>query len=170
VTSNRILSNDEIRLFDRDGAVTIEGPFSQEEIEAAGAVMDRLIPTPPPPLEPYARGVLANEGYDSALLTILQHPFLEQNARQILRTERVELHSVFLNKAFPTPGEPFNFWQHVDIKYTNSDIDSTPRRMLCTQMIWLTDVTMENAPFMYRPVALHGIRAHPGPEGCRDDF
>jgi ectoine hydroxylase-related dioxygenase (phytanoyl-CoA dioxygenase family) len=39
----------------------------------------------------------------------------------------------------------------VDIQYCLSDLDAIPKRMVCSYFLWISDVTEQRAPLMYRP-------------------
>ncbi|MCZ7643719.1 MAG: phytanoyl-CoA dioxygenase family protein [Planctomycetota bacterium] len=156
-----MLSAMQIDRFAREGAVTLDTPFTEDLVEAAAAELDRLCPYIPDP----ARGDNAfrvqrsNDYHEPALLELIQHPFLEQVARRILGAEAVDFFATAIAKTYPQPGEAFRFWEHVDIKYATTDLDAVPRRMVCSCLVWLTDVTPDRAPLMYRPGSHRQIAA-----------
>src|SRR5205823_2049511 len=53
--------------------------------------------------------------------------------------------------AWPEPGKPFSFRQHVDIQYPLADFRSVPRGIICSFFLWITDVNEQRAPMMFRP-------------------
>ena len=147
-----VITDQQIEQFDRAGAVNLTGPLNPAQLSALAALFDRLMPAPPmDQRKPYERQVLANDFLQPAVVRLIADPFFERVAQRVLRTDRVVFHSIFLNQAYATPQHAFDHWQHVDIKYRLDDLDGTPRRMLCSFMVWLTDVTLDRAPFMYRP-------------------
>ena len=147
-----MLSAHEVEQFDQLGAVTIDAPFSTRQIEAAAAALDRLlVKGPEKGPEAGYRIQRTADFHDPELLDIFQHPFLEKTAQSALQTDEVNFFTAAIAKTFPEPHKPFSFWEHVDIKYRLMDLNSVPRRMICSCLLWLTDVTMERAPLMYRP-------------------
>jgi ectoine hydroxylase-related dioxygenase (phytanoyl-CoA dioxygenase family) len=102
---------------------------------------------------------VSNCYFDSRLLNIIQHPFQEEIARSALGAEQVQFCATAAAKTFPEPGSAFSFWEHVDIKYRLSDLDASPRRIICSCLLWLTEVTIDRAPLMYRPGSHRQIAA-----------
>lgn len=135
----------EFEVMEREGLVTIDSGLTPAEVSAAAAAMDRHFGDKPD-------GFSGNDIFDPAMLHILQHPLLVRVAQQMLRTDRVRLRGMALRKTSPKPTEAARLeGEHADIRYAAADLDATPRRMLCTVLVWLTDVTSRRAPFMYRP-------------------
>src|SRR5262249_51224441 len=118
---------------------------------------------PAPPENPRSthdyRMQATNSYFDPELLQLVQHPFLESTARSALNANAIELCATALVKTFSEPGAKFSYWEHVDIKYRLSDLDSGPRNMICSCLIWLTDVTLDRAPLMFRPGSHRQIAA-----------
>ena len=85
------------------------------------------------------------------LLDLIQDPFLEVVAKKTLGADAVHFFNSFIVTSYPQPGATFSFSEHVDIKYSLSDLDATPKQMLCSCLLWLSDVTEKRAPLMYRP-------------------
>ena len=52
---------------------------------------------------------------------------------------------------YPQPDAVFSYDQHIDLQYALSDLEATPRRVVCTFFLWLTDVSEKRAPLMWRP-------------------
>ncbi|HYF51924.1 MAG TPA: phytanoyl-CoA dioxygenase family protein [Planctomycetota bacterium] len=157
-----MINEKQLEAFDRDGAVTIDGPFSGEQIAAAADCVDQL-------LDRCRRDGGPDLGYrlqrtadfhDPELLDIIQHPALEQIAQKALRADEANFFTAAIAKTYPEPGKSFSFWEHVDIKYRTCDIDASPRRMICSILLWLTDVTMDRAPMMYRPGSFRVLAKH----------
>lgn len=155
-----MLTAEQLNAFVNTGAVTIDTPFSQAEIDGAAAAIDRFFPpaVTGKSMHDYRRQQ-SNSFFDAELLALIQHPFLEAIACAALSTREVEFKATAIAKTFPEPGRQFEFWEHVDIKYSLSDLDATPRRMICSCLIWLTDVTPDRAPLMFRPGSHRQIAA-----------
>ena len=83
--------------------------------------------------------------------SIIQHPFFEEVAKRALRADEIRFFQTAIVTTYPSPNVPFNFYQHVDVQYCLSNLDATPRYMVCTFFVWIDDVTAERAPLMYRP-------------------
>ena len=143
------------------GAVTVDTPFLAAEIDGAAAVLDRLFPAAaanPRSTRDY-RMQATNSYFEPELLNLIQHPFLESAAQMALNAETVDFFATAAVKTFPEPGATFGYWEHVDIKYRLSDLDAAPRNMICSCLIWLTDVTLDRAPLMFRPASHRQIAA-----------
>ena len=69
----------------------------------------------------------------------------------MLRADDISFFQTAIVTTYPAPDTPFSFYQHVDVQYSLSDLDATPRHMVCTFFVWIDDVTAERAPLMYRP-------------------
>nr|CAA9239492.1 hypothetical protein AVDCRST_MAG63-1361 [uncultured Armatimonadetes bacterium] len=141
------LTDEQARAFDEAGAVTIDTPLTARQIAAAAAAMDRLLPF----REGNPRPSRTCDYDDPALLDIIQHPFFEAAARRALAADEVHFFQTAILNAYPEPGVPFRFWQHVDIQYRLSDFLARPRRILCSFFLWLSDVNERRAPMMVRP-------------------
>lgn len=72
-------------------------------------------------------------------------------AKQVLRAEKIRFFRTAIITAYPQPNTPFSFEQHVDIQYCRSDFEATPRNIVCSYFLWLSDVPEKRAPMMYRP-------------------
>ena len=148
-----MISPHQIQQFLESGAVTIDTPLSPQQIIAASAAFDRLLPFQDPPAgekPQYRRGQTCSF-YDPELLEILQHPFFEEVAGKILRTDQARFFQSAVVTAYPEPNTPFRFDQHIDIEYSLSDFQATPGRIICSFFLWITDVNERRAPMMYRP-------------------
>jgi hypothetical protein len=145
-----MITDAEIARFAADGAVTIDGAIDPTLIADAAACCDRLLARDPASADDH-RMQLTSSFFDQPLLDLMQHPFLEQVAQRALAAERVVLRATAIAKTYPEPGREFSFWEHVDVKYLASELAATPRRMICSCLVWLTDVTMDRAPMMFRP-------------------
>jgi len=148
-----MITEQEIQQFSEMGAVTIDTPLTQQQLSAASAVFDRLLPFSEPEVgeEPRYRVSTTCTFYDPELLDIIQHPFFEQVAKRVLRADEIHFFQTAIVTTYPSPNTPFSFYQHVDVQYSLSNLDATPRYMVCTFFVWIDDVTAQRAPLMYRP-------------------
>ncbi|MAE64935.1 MAG: hypothetical protein CMJ18_11755 [Phycisphaeraceae bacterium] len=130
-----MLSEEQIARYERHGAVTIDGPFTDAELDRAEAAWDRLRASRTPPW--------AEPDY----VDVIQHPFFEEVARRLLRADAAHLWWGLApherGPAEPPYLEPREQWSqgcHVDIQATLEDFESTPRRMRAELWIWLNEV------------------------------
>lgn len=156
-----MLTTNQINQFAELGAVTVDTPLTEDHLASAVDAFDSLLPF----VEPTEGGkpnyrVSSRDVFEQPLIDLIQHPFLEQSAKEILGAEAVEFFATAIIKSYPQPGAEFQFWEHVDIKYSLSDIDSRPRRMFCSCLVWLSEVTEKTAPLMYRPGSHRLIGGH----------
>ncbi len=139
-----MLTPTQLTAIDRDGLLTIDTPFTPDEVAQAAAATDRHFGDKP---EGFITDYLEPE-----LLHLTFHPFIESVAAQMLRTPHIGLRGLALRKTAPRrDGHAGLEEEHADIRYSLADLDATPRRILCTILVWLTDVTPTRAPFMFRP-------------------
>ncbi len=148
-----MITEAEVRRFSEDGAVTIDTPLTAQEIAAACAAFDRLLPF----REGKFRPSLTSCYFDPEIVDIIQHPFFEETAKRILDADGVQFFQTAILTAYPKPGVPFSFWQHVDIQYRTSDFMAEPKNIICSFFLWLTDVNEKRAPMMVRPGSHHLI-------------
>ena len=139
----------QIEAFTDLGAVTIDTPLSDGDIATAAGAVRRLLPFDAS--SGRYRYSATCSYYDSALLDIIQHPFFEEVACTILRTEAVHFFQTAILATYPQPGAVFSYDQHIDLQYALSDLKATPRRIVCTFFLWLTNVSEKRAPMMWRP-------------------
>ena len=147
-----MIGESEIAQFEKVGAVTIDTPFSKARLDRVSRVFDRMLPFES--LEdgkPAQYRVGQRYFLEPELLDLIQDPFLEGVAKKTLRADAVHFFNAFVVTSYPQPGATFSFSEHVDIKYSLSDLDATPKRMLCSCLLWLSDVTEKRVPLMYRP-------------------
>jgi hypothetical protein len=157
--------------FLREGAITIDTPLTEAQIAGALAAIDRLLPyeeAGPGEKQRY-RGSLTCSYYEPELVEIIQHPFFEEIAKQVLSTDRVFFYQTAIVTAYPQPNTPWSFEQHVDIQYRMEDFLETPRQIVCSFFLWLTDVNERRAPMMVRPrshllLAEENQRRNAGPD------
>lgn len=141
------MTPEELRQFDEAGCATIDTPLTEQEIADAVAAFDRLLPFD----GRNPRPSMTCSYTDPALVALTAHPFFEEAAKQALRAERVHFFQSAILTAYPEPGKPFSFWQHVDIQYRTADFEAVPRNIICSFFLWLTDVNEQRAPMMVRP-------------------
>ena len=152
----QILSEKQVNRFDTDGAITVDGPFTPGEIEAAAKVMDEMLPYEKSKKDDYdatrvtrdinSKGGKLYEYHNPALLNIYQHPFIEGAAKQLLYTGEVTFNGLAMSKTYPLRISKKVSIEHVDSKYRYSEIIARPRRIGVSSMIYLTDVTPDRAP------------------------
>jgi hypothetical protein len=157
--------------FLEEGAITIDTPLTEAQIAGALAAIDRLLPfqEPEPGQKPRYRGSLTCSYYEPESVEIIQHPFFEEVAKQVLGTDTVRFYQTAIVTAYPQPDTPWSFEQHVDIQYRTADFIETPRRVVCSFFLWLTDVNERRAPMMLRPrshllLAEENERRNAGPD------
>ena len=148
-----MISAEQLRIFEEQGAVTIDTPLTTKEIAAAAAAIDALLPLKPaePDQAPRFRYGATCNYYESALLDLIQHPFFEAVAKRVLRADAIRFFQTAIVASYPQPESEFSYDQHTDIQYSLEDWAATPRRVVCSFFLWLTDVNERRAPMMYRP-------------------
>ena len=148
-----MLSAEQLRSFEEQGAVTIDTPLTTKEIAAAAAAIDALLPfraAEPNQASRFRYGATCNY-YEPALLDLIQHPFFEAVAKRVLRADEIRFFQTAVVASYPQPGSEFSYDQHTDIQYSLEDWAAMPRRIVCSFFLWLTDVNERRAPMMYRP-------------------
>ena len=148
-----MISAEQLRTFEERGAVTIDTPLTTKEIAAAAAAIDELLPfqaAEPGQAPRFRYGATCNY-YEPALLDLIQHPFFEAVAKRVLRADAICFFQTAIVASYPQPGSEFSYDQHTDIQYSLEDWAATPRRVVCSFFLWLTDVNQRRAPMMHRP-------------------
>ena len=153
-----LFTDAQMRQYDDEGAVTIDSPFTTEELDRAEAAWDRLKASGRPPYE------------DPDYVDVVQHPYLEEVARKVLRAESVHLwwglsphERVPSSAPFASVREQWGNGCHVDIQATWEDFQATPRRMRAELWLWVNDVpehrgAMRILPGSHRPIMEHWSR------------
>jgi hypothetical protein len=147
-----MITNDQLEEYEAQGAVTIDGPLSDAELDKAEAAWDRLKASGEAPYD------------DPDYIDVVQHPFFEELAKKVLRADAVHLWwGLSPHERAPTE-PPFGAYDeqwangcHTDIQATWTDFTSTPRRMRAELWFWLNDVpvnrgAMRILPGSHRPV------------------
>ena len=148
-----MISEAELRVFEERGAVTVDTPLAAAEIAAAVAAIDKLLPFKEAAggeTQRYRYGATCNY-YEPALVDLIQHPFFEGVAKQVLRADAISFFQTAILSTYPQPDGVFSFDQHTDIQYSLEDWAQTPRRVVCSFFLWLTDVNKRRSPMMHRP-------------------
>lgn len=148
-----MISAEQLRVFEEQGAVTIDTPLATKEIDAAAAAIDALLPFKPaePDQAPRFRYGATCNYYEPTLLDLIQHPFFEEVAKRVLRADAIRFFQTAILASYPHPESEFSYDQHTDIQYSLEDWAATPRRIVCSFFLWLTNVNKRRAPMMYRP-------------------
>ncbi|MCE2449992.1 MAG: phytanoyl-CoA dioxygenase family protein [Candidatus Latescibacteria bacterium] len=142
-----MISAEQLRTFEEQGAVTIDTPLTAKEIAAAAAAIDALLPfqaAEPDQAPRFRYGATCNY-YEPALLDLIQHPFFEAVAKRVLRADASRFFQTAILASYPQPESEFSYDQHTDIQYSLEDWAATPRRVVCSFFLWLTDVNERRA-------------------------
>ena len=160
--------------FERDGVVTVTTPFTPAQLDAAEAAWDWL--SPGDDSDPKHPSGISRERTDCpAFLATVSDPYLEDVAKQLLRSGEVQLQETFPHERPPSrppadgkqwPTSWRELWSsgaHVDVQMTASDFDATPRREQLVMWLWLTAVTAEGGAMRvlegsHRPIQRHWER------------
>lgn len=149
------VSDNQIRQYEAVGAVMIDSPFSAEELDRAEAAWDRLTQSGAPPY------------VDPEYVNLVQHPYLEAIAKEVLRAQAVHLwwglrphERAPANGPFGTDRERWSGGFHTDIQATWEDFMATPRRMRAELWLWVNDVpinrgAMRILPGSHKPIMQH---------------
>ena len=98
-----MIAEQEIQQFSEMGAVTIDTPLTQQQLSAASAVFDRLLPFSEPEAgeEPRYRVSTTCTFYGPELLDIIQHPFFEEVAKRVLRADEISFFQTAIVTTYP---------------------------------------------------------------------
>ena len=160
------LTLEQVDQFEKLGYVLVDTPFDDAWIDAAQAAWARLTQA--------SGNRSTSKEDDQGYVEAISHPYFEEVAKQILRTDRVftienGAHSRPPADAAPQHAgtiEAFDLqaeWDggcHIDWQVTESDFDAAPRRDLCALWLWLNDVPAERAAMRILPGSHRTIMRH----------
>jgi hypothetical protein len=148
-----MLTDQQVEQFEQSGAVTVDSPLTSQQMTTAAEVYDRLLPFKDPEPGEQTRYRLGNacKFYDQELLDLIQHPFFEEVAQQVLRAKSVYFYLAAMAHTHPQPVAEWTFDQHTDVQYCLSDLNAIPKRMVCSFFLWISDVNNKRAPLVIRP-------------------
>lgn len=146
------MTDAELTQYETEGAVIIDTPFSEAELDRAEGAWDRLTKSGQQPYE------------DPDYVNLVQHPYLEAVAKEVLRAQAVHLWwGVKPHERAPAKGpfgsdrERWSGGYHTDIQATWEDFQATPRRMRAELWLWVNDVPIDRGamrilPGSHRPI------------------
>ena len=150
-----MITDQELAQYETQGAVTIDGPFSEAELDRAEAAWDSLKASGDPPY--------THPDY----VDVIQHPYFEEIAKKVLRAQAVHLWwGLAPHERGPAEppyadyGEQWARGCHVDIQATWEDFTATPRRMRAELWFWLNDVPVDRGAMRILPGSHRLIMEH----------
>jgi hypothetical protein len=152
-----LMTDAELEQYENEGAVIIDTPFTDEALDRAEAAWDRLTKSGRPAYE------------DPDYVNLVQHPYLEAVAKQVLRADAVHLWWGLGPHDRPPAKGPFGStrqrWTsgfHTDIQATWEDFQATPRRMRAELWLWVNDVPVDRGAMRILPGSHKPIMEHWG--------
>lgn len=128
-------TDEQLRQYEKEGAVIIDTPFTTEALDRAEAAWDRLKESGSAPYE------------DPDYINVVQHPYFEEVAKKVLCADAVHLwwglpvhERAPAKPPFRSPRDQWGRGYHIDIQATWEDFMATPRRMRAELWFWVNDV------------------------------
>lgn len=150
-----MVRKEDLETYERDGAVTIDTSFTEEELDRAEAAWDRIKASGDPAWS------------DPDYVNTIQHPCFEEIAKQFLRATAVHLWWGLSPHERPVWTKPFDShedqWKngcHTDIQATWEDFQATPRRMRAELWLWVNDVPVDRGAMRILPGSHEPIMKH----------
>ena len=150
-----MFTDTQLAQYEAQGAVTIDTPFTTEQLDRAEAAWDRLKENGREPYE------------DPDYVEIIQHPYFEAVAQKLLRAEAVHLWWGLAPHERAPAKPPYtnsrDQWAqgcHIDIQATLEDFEATPRRMRAELWLWLNDVPVNRGAMRILPGSHRSIMQH----------
>ena len=172
------LSAEQVQQWDESGAVTVDVPGLADDLDLLDALQRSMLHHMPwwhdnagQPLHHPGRVTNTNAWVDDwpqedsqPLCDLVQLPFFEEAAKQLLGAQNVYHCAAALAVGYPEANSPrkevfhantaangVGFDQHIDGMYTLEQWEATPRRALVSFFVWLAEATPLRGPLMYRP-------------------
>lgn len=164
------LTPQQVQSYEELGFVLVDTPFDEAWLDAAAETWRQV-----------TSGQVVNTATDRGYVTAISHPFFEDVARQMLRSDSVVtiehgMHNrppaapeVHHQGAAPIPAaavaehDAQAEWDrgcHIDWQTTESDFHATPRRDLLALWLWLNDVPAERAAMRVLPRSHLAVMRH----------